>query len=172
MTPSLFVRELTPAEAAALRAGLRSGNALTLRRAQVLLASAAKRKPAEIAAALGCAPQTVRDAIRAFHAEGAACLAPKSKAPRRPRAAWPRGRDADLRAMLHQSPRTFGRATGLWTLALAAAVCRERGWTERELSPEAIRQVLKRLGVGWKRAKHWLVSPDPEYAAKKNAATT
>ena len=31
-----------------------------------------------------------------------------------------------------------------------------------------IRQALKRLGVGWTRAKHWLTSPDPEYAAKKN----
>lgn len=172
MTPSLFVRELTPAESAALRAGLRSGEAFTLRRAQVLLASAAGRKPADIAAALGCAPQTVRDAIRAFRSEGAACLAPKSRAPRVPRACWPRERDADLQAMLHQSPRTFGRPTGLWTLALAAAVCRERGWTDRELSGEAVRQVLARLGVGWKRAKHWLVSPDPEYAAKKKPATT
>jgi hypothetical protein len=35
------------------------------------------------------------------------------------------------------------------------------------LSGETIRLVLQRLGIGWKRAKHWLVSPDPEYARKK-----
>ena len=33
------------------------------------------------------------------------------------------------------------------------------------------RLALKRLGVGWKRAKHWLTSPDPEYARKKKCAT-
>ena len=65
----------------------------------------------------------------------------------------------------------FGKPTSLWTLELAAQVCFEKGWTQRRLSGEAIRQTLKRLGVGWKRAKHWLVSPDPEYAAKKKRAT-
>ena len=172
MTPSLFVRELAPGEADALRAALRSPDAFTLRRAQILLASAGRRKPRQIAADLGCAPQTVRDAVRAFHAEGAACLAPKSKAPRTVRAAWPRERDADLRALLHAPPRAHGKPTSLWTLALVAAVAHEKGWTARLVTGETVRQVLKRLGVGWKRAKRWLVSPDPEYAAKKNAATT
>ena len=76
-----------------------------------------------------------------------------------------------MRALLHQSPRTFGKPTSLWTLPLAAQVCHEKGWTERVLSGEAIRLVLRRLGVGWKRAKHWLTSPDPEYARKKKCAT-
>lgn len=172
MTPSLFVRPTTPEEFATVRGGLRSPDAFTLRRTQILLASAAGHKPQRIAADLRCASQTVRDAIRAFAAEGVACLAPKSKAPKTVHAAWPRERDADLRAMLHSSPRTHGQATSLWTLELVAQVCHELGWTERELTGEAIRQVLKRLGVGWKRAKRWLVSPDPEYAAKKNAATS
>jgi hypothetical protein len=52
-----------------------------------------------------------------------------------------------------------------------AQVCHQRGWTPRVLSGEAIRLVLKRLGVGWKRAKHWITSPDPEYARKKKRAT-
>ena len=172
MTPSLFVREMTPGETAAVHAGLRSPDAFTLRRAQILLASAAGRKPQRIAADFGCASQTVRDAIRAFHAEGLACLAAKSKTPKTIHTAWPRERDADLRALLHASPRVHGKPTSLWTLELAARVCHEQGWTERELTGETIRQVLKRLGVGWKRAKRWLVSPDPEYAAKKNAATS
>jgi hypothetical protein len=73
----------------------------------------------------------------------------------------------DLRALLHQSPRTCGKPTSRWTLPLAAQVCHEKGWTPRRLSGESIRRVRKRLGVGWKRAKHWLVSPDPEYARKK-----
>jgi hypothetical protein len=73
--------------------------------------------------------------------------------------------------LLHQSPRTFGQPTSLWTLDRAAQVCHEKGWTPRRLSGEALRLVLKRLGVGWKRAKHWLTSPDPAYARKKKCAT-
>ena len=171
MKPPLFVRELTAAEQDALRRGLRSPVAFTLRRSQIVLASAARQKPSEIATALGCATQTVRDAIRAFHAGGAGCLTPRSTAPKVAHAAWPRDRDGDLKALLHQSPRTVGRATSLWTLALVAEVCHEKAWTARVLSAEAIRKILRRLNVGWKRAKHWLTSPDPEYAEKKRRGT-
>jgi hypothetical protein len=171
MKPPLFVRPLAASEREALRQGLRSPDAFTLRRCQALLASDQGQRPARIAAALGCAAQTVRDALHAFAAEGLPCLRAKSRAPRAVHAAWPKDRDDDLRALLHQSPRTLGKPTSLWTLPLAARVCHEKGWTERRLSGEAIRLALRRLGVGWKRAKHWLVSPDPEYARKKKCAT-
>jgi transposase len=171
MKPPLLVRALTDAERTALRGGLRSPEAFTLRRSQIVLASAAGRRPAQIATALGCATQTVRDAIRAFHADGVGCLLPKSKAPKTTHPVWPRGRDQDLKALLHQSPRALGKPTSLWTLGLVAAVCHEKGWTARELSPETIRQVLVRLNVGWKRAKHWITSPDPDSAKKKSCGT-
>ena len=168
MKPPLFVRPLTAPERAAVQAGLRSADAFTLRRCQILTASAKGQRPSQIAAALGCATQTVRDAIRAFRADGAACLRPKPKAPKAVHTAWPRRRDEDLRGLLHQSPRGFGKPTSLWTLRLAAEVCHERGWTERRLSGETIRLALQRLGVSWKRATHWLTSPDPAYARKKS----
>jgi transposase len=172
MKPPLFVRPLTAAERAALQRGLHAADAFALRRCQILLASARGQRPSQIAAALGCASQTVRDAIRAFHAEGTASLAAKPKTPKTIHTTWPRGRDADLQALLHQSPRCFGQPTSLWTLGLAARVCHERGWTERLVSGETIRLALKRLSVSWKRAKHWLTSPDPAYARKKKSATS
>jgi len=52
----------------------------------------------------------------------------------------------------------------LRTPAGAARACFDRGWTARVLSGEDIRLVLQRLGVSWKRAKHWLTSPDPSCA--------
>jgi transposase len=171
MRPPLFVRDLSAAERDALRHGLRSADAFALRRSQILLASAAGQRPSQIAIALGCATQTVRDAIRAFHANPAGCPAPKSRAPKTTHPVWHRNRDDDLKALLHQSPRTLGKPTSLWTLGLVAAVCHEKGWTDRVLSPESIRRVLKRLGVGWKRAKHGITSPDPDYAKKKKSAT-
>ena len=81
----------------------------------------------------------------------------------------PRRPAEPLRALLHQSPRTFGKPTSLWTLDLAAEVSFEEGLTPERVSGETIRATLVRLGVRWKRAKHWITSPDPEYARKKVA---
>jgi len=55
----------------------------------------------------------------------------------------------------------------VWTLELAAEVSFEQGLTTNQVSIETIRQALKRLGVGWQRAKDWITSPDPHYAQKK-----
>jgi hypothetical protein len=171
MRAPVFVRPLADSEHNALTTGLRSPDAFTLRRCQILLQSDQGQRPPQIAFALGCATQTVRDALRAFAAQGLPCLHAKPKTPHTLRTAWPRDRDPDLRALLQQSPRTQGKETSLWTLPLLAQVCHEKGWTPRQLSGETIRLVLKRLGVHWKRAKHWLTSPDPAYARKKNSAT-
>jgi transposase len=172
MKPPLFVRPLTSAERAALQRGLRAKDAFTLRRCQILLHSGQGQRPSQIATALGCGAQTVRDALHAFAHEGLDCLRQKPTTPHAPHAAWPKDRDEDLRALLHQSPRALGKPTSLWTLELAAEVCHEKGWTTHRLSRETLRRALKRLGVGWKRAKHWLTSPDPQYARKKNCATS
>jgi hypothetical protein len=48
-------------------------------------------------------------------------------------------------------------------------VCQELGLTERQVSIETIRLALRRLKVGWRRAKDWITSPDPAYARKKTA---
>jgi transposase len=167
MKPPLFVRSLSPEERQLLRDNLRSPSAFTLRRSQILLASAEGLKPSEIRDRLGCATQTVRDAIRAFDAEGTACLREKSH---RPRSARPQLDDAAcerLRALLHRSPRDFGKPTSLWTLGLAAEVAGAEGVTGRVMSGESVRRALQRLGVGWKRAKTWITSPDPAYVRKK-----
>ena len=127
--------------------------------------------PADIGRVVGCTAQAVRNAIRAFDADGLGCLAAKSHARKDPGRVWDRVHDDDLEDLLHRRPREFGKATSLWTLALVAEVCKDKGWTPRALSVEAVRQALKRLGVGWKRAKHWITSPDPEYAEKKSCGT-
>src|SRR5262245_8526971 len=136
MKPPLFVRPLSQAEEAALRQGLRSPDAFTLRRCQILLASGRGQRPSQIAAALGGGSQTVRDALHAFAAGGLGCLRAGSKRPKTIHTAWPRSRDGDLRALLHQSPRGFDQPASLWTLPRLARVCHERGWTDRVLSGE------------------------------------
>jgi hypothetical protein len=98
-------------------------------------------------------------------------LQPQSSRPHTTAVIFDPGACESLRALLHQSPRTFGKPTSRWTLALAAEVSFAQGLTPRRVSDEAIRVALRRLGVAWKRAKHWITSPDPAYARKKNGAT-
>ena len=162
---------LTEDERVALKAGLRSPDAFTLRRCQVLLASAEGARPAAIAARFGCASQSVRDAIRALAAEGLDCLRAKSHRPRTVRPELNEGACRRLQAMLHQSPRDFGKPTSSWTLDLAAEVAHAEGITARLVSDETIRQALMRLGVGRRRAKTWITSPDPAYQRKEGRAT-
>ena len=142
-----------------------------MRRAQIVLSSASGQPPRAIAAGLGCARQTVRNAIRAFHADGTAALSEGSSRPKSAARLLDGSKLERLRAILHQSPRAFGQARSTWTLALLAQVAHEQGLSPTVLSAETIRQALLRLEVGWKRAKRRLTSPDPDYARKKVAAT-
>jgi len=171
MHPPLFIRPLSETERAQLRAGLHSADAFTLRRCQILLASAQGQDATGIARNLGCSKGTARNAIKAFHAEGLACLKEKSSRPHSARPFLTEQHLPALEDLLHHSPRLWGKPTSLWTLDLVAEVCHGNGWTPRQLTGEAIRVTLKRLGIRWRRAKHWITSPDPAYARKKTRAT-
>jgi transposase len=171
MQAPLFVRTLSVEERVALEAGLHSASGFSVRRAQMLLASADGQATTAIARSLRCNDQTVRNAIHAFHQRGLAALQPKSCRPQTTQAVFSdQGRER-LRALLHQSPRTFGKDSSVWTLQLAAEVSYAEGILPRQVSDETIRTALTQLGVSWKRAKHWISSPDPDYARKKNDAT-
>jgi transposase len=171
MHPPLFVREPSAEERARLEAALRASDAFTVRRAQIVLLSAEGRRPREIARGLRCAVQTVRNGVRAFDAAGTASPTAGSS---RPKSAAPLLGAAELgrlRTILHQPPRAFGHARSTWTLALLAEVAHAEGLSPTVLSIETVRQALLRLGVGWRRAKRWLTSPDPAYAQKNAGAT-
>src|SRR5215207_963188 len=144
MKRPIFVRPLTDAERESLEAGLRSPDAFTLRRCQILLAS--ERGLPEALQPGSKHPHTVH---RAFDPEQAEAL----------------------RELLHQRPRKFGKDTSLWTLDLAAEVSFEEGLTKERITGETVRATLARLGVRWERAKRWITSPDPEYQRKKGGAT-
>jgi transposase len=167
MKQPVHVRPLTDAERAQLVAGLRSSDAFVHRRSQILLASARGEQAPQIAHHLGCDAQTVRNALTAFNTRGLAALRRGSSRPHRFRVAFDAARGEQLRALLHQSPRVFGKPTSLWTLELAADVSFERGLTAERVSGETIRATLERLGIRWQRAKRWITSPDPAYARKK-----
>lgn len=166
-----MVRELNPEELVTLKQGLRSSDAFTLRRCQVLLASNQGHAPQQISAQLHCSDQCVREAIHAFHQAGLSCLQAKSHATHTNRSAIDAAGLERLRGLLHQSPRQFGQNTRLWTLSGLAQVSLAQGITSRAVSDETIRRALKKLGENWKRAKQWITSPDPKYEQKREAVT-
>jgi transposase len=168
MRHPIFVRELSDEERERLEAGLHAQDLYELRRCQILLASARGEWVPRIAELLGCTDQTVRNVIRDFERAGLeACLTRGSSRPHTIHRKVDEVADEHLRALLHQSPRTFGKPTSVWTLDLAAEVSFAEGITTERVSGETIRQAILRLGVRWKRAKQWITSPDPEYARKK-----
>jgi transposase len=172
MSKPIFIRTLTDQERHALEAGLRASDAFTLRRCQILLASAAGGTSTTIAQQLRCGEQTVRNVIRAFNTRGLVALTKGSTiAHHLPHTAFTPAGLEQLKVIIKRSPRTFGKDTTIWTLELLAEVCFAEGLTPRQVSGETIRATLKRLDIAWKRAKRWIKSPDPAYIPKKSAAT-
>src|SRR3954465_12065950 len=119
MQAPLFVRPLTAEERAILESGLRSPSAFTLRRCQMLLASADGQSTPSIARALRCNDQTVRNAIHDWNERGHQALPPPPSRPHTTHALFDTRSLDRLRALLHQSPRSFGKETSVWTLELA-----------------------------------------------------
>jgi len=172
MRPRIFVRDLSEEEQKSLSAGLRSSDAFVLRRSQILLASARGETVSKIAKALSCDEQTVRHAIHAFNQQGRKALQARSSCPHHLPTVLREDVTAEMfKTVLHRPPRDFGFQTSLWTLALLVKQCVRLGWMAREVSIETMRQALNRLGINWKRAKHWITSPDPLYEEKKPLAT-
>src|SRR5215210_4205896 len=126
MHPPLFVRALTAGERRTLQSGLRSREAFTLRRAQILLASADGLRPAQIAARSGCAVGTVRNTLHAFEQDGVRCLEEKERGPKDARPILDEAKTDPLKGILHQSPRRSGKARSTWTLDLLAEVSSEQ----------------------------------------------
>jgi transposase len=171
MKAPIFIRPLSDNERRQLKVGLHSSDAFVLRRCQILLASERGERAPAIARQLGCDGQTVRNVINGFNARGLAVLAAGSSRPHRLRTVFSADRAQRLAELLHRSPREFGREQTFWTLATAAQVSFEQGLIAAPTSVESVRRALQRLGTNWKRAKHWITSPDPQYQRKKTPET-
>jgi transposase len=167
MKAPIFIRALTEEEQQRIQAGLRSSSSFVLRRCQILLASARGEHATAIANALGCDDQTVRNVIKGFNESGLAVLTRGSCRPHRLRTQIADERLPAFQALLHRSPRDFGLDRSLWTLETVAQISFEQGLIPAPISGASVRRALGRLGTNWKRAKHWITSPDPQYQLKK-----
>ena len=142
-----------------------------IQRAQMIARSWDELRTTAIAAERNCHPQTVRERLARFNAEGVDGLGDRPGAGRTPRlteaersqvialvATGPPGklvrqRDGELRAADEAEP-------AHWTLDSLTAAAQARGIT---ISRSQVRRILKAEGVRWRQTRSWADSPDPEF---------
>ena len=162
----LYVRDIRMAEGRKLQRLVRSGsNRITMRRAQVILASAQGSKAPDIARRLYFSEDHVRTLIKAFNAEGLAAMEPKYGGGRPPKFS------EEQRSLILETalcpPDLLGRPFTRWSLAkLRDFLVGER--IVKSIGIETLRQMLKGAKIKLRRTKTWKECNDPKLASKKN----
>jgi transposase len=162
--PSVFVRQLSPAEGAQLKRIARTAKQFPRRqRAQILLASASGMSAPQIAAVVRTDENQVRRVVHEFNQQGMDSLRP-FVAGGRPRTIRQPTRDRIV-AIAGACPRSYGVPLNRWSLRRLRRYLLRRK-VVRQLSVEGLRQVLRAAGCSWQRTRSWKTSPDPDYEAK------
>ena len=168
MKASLYVRPLLGDEEPLLQKSLKSRDSFSVRRAQLILASARGVSVPELSRQTLFPRSTIRALIHQFNEQGLGALSRGSHRPKSSRALLDPSLCEQIAHLLHQSPRVWGQNSSLWSLKRLALVLHQQGSTPHVVSHETVRRALMRQGLSWKRAKHWITSPDPGYARKKS----
>jgi transposase len=162
--PSVFVRELGPAEGTQLRRIARTAKQFARRqRAQILLASATGMSAPQIAAVVRTDENQVRRVIHEFNTLGMDSLRPHLGGGR-PQAIDQPTRDRVV-AIALACPRNYGVPLNRWSLRRLRRYLLRRKIVG-SISVEGLRQVLRRAGASWQRTRTWKASTDPAYEAK------
>jgi transposase len=155
-------------------AGSRHAPGDWIRRARMIARSWDGLRTAAIARELQCHPQTVRERLVRFNAEGLDGLGDRPGPGRKPRlteaersviiglvATAPPGRlltPADG-SLIAADPEREAH----WTLAALTAAARERGIA---VGRSQVRRILLREGARWRPPRAWATSTDPEFGPK------
>jgi transposase len=128
----------------------------------------------QIAEALGCHPQTVRDRLRAFNARGLDGLGTKPGAGRQPRLT--EVERSTILALVKRPPPgkpTYAltgeleapdpEAESEWTLDTLTAAAREQGI---QVARSQVRRLFRRERIRWRRTRLWATSKDPDFVPK------
>ena len=155
-------------------AGSRHAPGDWIRRARMIARSWAGERTTTIAAALGCHPQTVRERLLRFNAEGVEGLGDRPGVGRKPRLS--EAERSTVIALARSAPP--GQLTrwadgsleaarpeeaAQWSLDALAAAAQERGI---QVGRSQVRRILRREGVRWRRTRAWASSADPDFAPK------
>lgn len=159
------VRELTNEEGNKLRRIVRHGqDAIEVKRAQVILASAQGASPPKISEIALMSEDYIRELIHAFNEHGFAMLKPKW-GPGRP----PKFSDEQRRALVDLAtsrPRELDLPYAEWSLSRLREQAIARGIVP-SISEEWLRVILHESEVSHQSIRTWKESDDPEFAKKK-----
>ena len=137
------------------------------------------RRTTAIAAELGCHPQTVRERLLRFNAEGIDGLGDRSGAGRKPRLTEAE-RSTIIGMVATPPPGRLVRDGGgelaardeggeaQWTLDALAARAQEQGIT---IGRSQVRRILLAEKVRWRRPRSWATSADPEFSPKGSGSS-
>jgi transposase len=157
-------------------AGSRHAPGDWIRRARMIARSWEGLGTAAIAAELRCHPQTVRERLLRFNAEGVDGLGDRPGPGRKPRLT--EAERSALVALARSTPPgqpvrwedgSLGpqdrrpQAAAHWTLDRLVEAAREQAITIRR---SQVRRILRKEGVPWRRVRSWATSSDPAFAPK------
>ncbi len=165
---AIHIREMTTEEKMELKEGLRSPEAFTVRRCQILLNSEKGETAPRMAEGLHCSAQSVRRAIHAFNQEGTLCIHEKSSRPQSSVFSFDQAALERLPDIVNSSPRDYDIEHSLWSLERLTIVCHQLGMTETQVTSPVMRKAIKRAGVDWKRVRKRIRSSDEAYEEKKS----
>jgi transposase len=159
-------------------AGSRHAPGDWIRRAQMVVRSWDGQRTAVIAAGLNCHPQTVRERLVRFNAEGLDGLGDRP-GPGRPRRLSETERSRLIAMARSQPPgrlvwdghRMVAPAPDApvhWSLDALAAAAQERGIS---VGRSQIRRILRAEGVRWRPPRSWATSSDPEFSPKGHGSS-
>jgi transposase len=160
-------------------AGARHAPGDWIRRARMITHSWDGLRTTQIATQLGCHPQTVRERLHRFNAEGVDGLGDRP-GPGRPRrlTETDRGRIIALArsqppGRLHQGgegllPPAQPEAPAHWTLDALATAAQAEGIG---VGRSQVRRILISERVRWRRTRSWTQSTDPDFAPKERRSS-
>ncbi|HEU5424040.1 MAG TPA: helix-turn-helix domain-containing protein [Nitrolancea sp.] len=160
------VRPLTDDEAATLErlARSRTAAARLVERARSLWRSSQGWRVPAIATAAGRSPETVREWIARFNAQGLDGLADAPRTGRPP--TYTAEEIGTLIATALSDPQTLGQPFGSWTCQrLATYLAEEQGIA---IKRSRVQELLVREGLRWRQQERWFgATVDPAFAEKR-----
>jgi transposase len=133
----------------------------------------------QIAEALGCHPQTVRERLQAFHERGFDGLGIKPGGGRKPRLT--EQERSTILYLIHFLPSgqpTYEPTGELhvddptgaveWTLDALTAVARQKGI---QVARSQVRRIFRQEGVRWRHTRLWASSKDPDFIPKERESS-
>lgn len=137
------------------------------RRARGVLLFVEGKRYSYICEALGVSKEGLRLWLRSYEKGGIAGLLDQPR-PGRPRVKSKEIEEA-VEELIHRPPTDFGFDRSTWSLeAMVEYIFNSRGLA---VGVQTVRDVLHEMGYRWRRAKHSVTSPDPDYQEKKGQWT-